>query len=73
MPSDSSPSASLMAATWPGVSGVGTGRLMEKLRDAVRVGRLNWMATCASRTDVAGLVGVEALDVDADGGVGIQS
>ena len=49
MPSASSPSASLIAATRPGVSGVVSGLEMVKVRAAVRRGRLNSAATWATR------------------------
>jgi hypothetical protein len=62
--------ASLVAATWPATLGVGAGLEIAKLRAAVRRGRLNSTDTWASNED-AGLVGVEALDVDADGRAGI--
>ena len=49
MPSASSPKASLIATTRPGVPGVGSGLEIVKVRDAMRRGRLKSMATWASR------------------------
>ena len=72
MPSASSPTASLIAATWPAMVWAGSGLEIVKVRDAEAPRPVELDGDLGEQDERARLVGIEALEVDTDGGVGVR-